>query len=128
MVKDNSILKFIILFILSTSYLFSQVDLNSATAEELLKLNGIGKSKSQKIVKYREEQGCFKSIDELANIEGISKKIISINRNNLTLGVCKTTQIEETSSLKDILLDPINWYLFSSSLLLLFLTLKQAKI
>ena len=126
-VKDNSILKYIILFILSTAYLFAQVDLNSATAEELLNLNGIGKSKSQKIVKYREEKGCFKSIDELANIEGISKKIISINRNNLTLGVCKTTQIKETSSLKDVLLDPINIIFVFIIFTLAFLDIKTGK-
>ncbi|MEA2112277.1 MAG: helix-hairpin-helix domain-containing protein, partial [Campylobacterota bacterium] len=61
-------------------HLFALVDINSATADELLKLNGIGKAKSQKIIEYRKMNQCFKSIDELASIEGISEKIVSSNR------------------------------------------------
>jgi len=98
--------------ILSISYLFAQVDLNNATADELLQLNGIGKEKSQKIIKYRELNRCFKTVDELAKIDGISKKIIAINRTQLTLGVCKIAQEDSVasfaSSFKDVLLDPIN--------------------
>ena len=98
--------------ILSISYLFAQVDLNNATADELLQLNGIGKEKSQKIIKYRELNRCFKTVDELAKIDGISKKIIAINRTQLTLGVCKIAQENSVtsfaSSFKDVLLDPIN--------------------
>ena len=99
------------LFLFSVSYLFAQVDLNNATSTELLQLNGIGKAKSQKIINYREINQCFKSIDELANIEGISKKIISSNKTQLTLGVCKSVKDEDTTSISsflDVLYDPIN--------------------
>ncbi|SFV67339.1 PUTATIVE MEMBRANE PROTEIN [hydrothermal vent metagenome] len=76
--------------------------------DELLELNGIGKSKSQKIINYREINGCFKSINDLANIDGISEKIIANNKTNLSLGICKTADLKNTSSLIDVLLDPIN--------------------
>jgi len=85
--------------------------LNNATADELLELNGIGKAKSQKIIAYREVNQCFKSIDELAEIDGISKKIVTSNRAVLTLGICKTNteeNVSSSSSLLDVLLDPIN--------------------
>jgi len=91
--------------------LFATVDINNATLSELLKLNGIGKAKATKILKYKEQHGCFKSIDELANIEGISKKLVAKNRAELTLGVCKGTVQESNftpSSLKNIVLDPVN--------------------
>jgi len=105
------ILKLTLLFLLSITELFSSVDINNATAEELLKLNGIGKAKSQKIIDYRDMYQCFTSIDELADIEGISKKIVLINRANLTLGVCSIASKEEglvSSSLEDVLVDPVN--------------------
>ena len=105
------ILKYVILILLSFSYLFAQVDLNNATADEFLDLNGVGKAKAQKIINYREINNCFKSIDELAKVDGVSKNIISANRGVLTLGVCKIVSDEQNASastLKDVLLDPIN--------------------
>ena len=124
------ILKFIVLLLLSFSYLFALVDLNNATADELLQLNGIGKAKSQKIIQYREANQCFKSIDELADIDGVSKKVISSNRANLSLGICKIAKEEEftaSSSLKDVLFDPINVIFVSIIFILGFLDQKTGK-
>ena len=109
--EGNFAMKYILLFLLSFSHLFALVDLNNATSAELLELNGIGKAKAQKIINYRDINHCFKSINDLAKIEGISKNIISSNRANLTLGICKIAKKEEASaisSLIDVLLDPIN--------------------
>ena len=124
------ILKIILLFAFLNVNLFALVDLNSATADELLKLNGIGKAKSQKIIEYREANQCFKSIDELANVHGISKKIIINNKNMITLGVCSSTQDIETtssSSLLDVLVDPINVIFTIIILVLGFLDYRTTK-
>lgn len=110
--------------------MFSAVDINNATSKELLELNGIGKSKAQKIIKYREANQCFKSIDELSNIEGISKKLVSSNRAVLTLGVCETTVQESTfsaSSFKDILLNPVNFVFVLIIFILAFIDQKTKK-
>lgn len=48
-----------------------RLNLNSATVEELMALPGIGESKAESIVSYREEHGGFSSIEELMNISGI---------------------------------------------------------
>lgn len=48
-----------------------KININSATQTELEMLPGIGPSTSGKIIKYREENGDFKSIDELKNVSGI---------------------------------------------------------
>jgi len=104
-------LKYILLFLLSALQLFALVDLNNATSEELLELNGIGKAKSQKIVDYRVLNGCFKSIDELARVDGISKKIITSNKRILTLGRCTIPLANKQSkreSFLEVLTDPIN--------------------
>ena len=106
------------------------VDLNHASATELLELNGIGKAKSQKIIRYREKNGCFKSLDELSKIEGISKKIISTNRENLVLGVCKLAPLKKPSSLsalKNVLLDPVNILFVLIIFILGFLDIKTGK-
>jgi len=107
------------------------VDLNNASSTELLELNGIGKAKSQKIIEYREVNKCFKTLDELSKIEGISKKIISNNRNNLTLGICKIAQEAEKISpllaIKNVLLDPINILFAIIIFLLAFLDIKTGK-
>ncbi len=124
------ILKYFILILLSFSYLFAQVDLNNATADEFLDLNGVGKAKAQKIINYREINNCFKSIDELAKVDGVSKNIILANRGVLTLGVCKIASDEQnssTSTLKDVLLDPINIVFVIIIFILGFLDQKTGK-
>ena len=130
-VKDTNILKYIILFLLTTLHLLASVDLNNATAAELLELNGIGKAKSQKIITFRMQNGCFTSIDELAKVEGISKKLVLTNRSKLTLGKCTLTPKEELdsqiSSLNDVLFDPINIVFVVIIFLLGFLDHKTGK-
>ncbi len=123
-------MRFIILILLSIACLAATVDINNATADELLKLNGIGKLKSQKIIKYRELNQCFKSIDELANIDGISEKIVSSNRAILTLGVCnKSTDKDKivSASFQDVLLDPVNIIFVLFIVILGFLDQKTGK-
>lgn len=47
------------------------VNINKASSEQLQELNGIGKSLADTIIKYREENGKFKDIEELLNVPGI---------------------------------------------------------
>jgi len=49
------------------------VDLNTATKEQLMELPGIGASKAEDIVRYREESGGFHSIEEIMNVPGIKE-------------------------------------------------------
>ena len=49
----------------------SGVSLNSATAEELTELKGVGEVTALAIVAYREEHGGFKDVEELLEVSGI---------------------------------------------------------
>lgn len=49
------------------------VNINSANAEELQKLPGIGPSIANNIIRYRNENGKFNSIDDLLHVRGIGK-------------------------------------------------------
>ncbi len=51
-----------------------RVELNSADAAALCSLPGIGEKKAQAILRYREEHGPFQSLEELEQVEGISRK------------------------------------------------------
>ena len=52
---------------------FSVQAVENVSKEELLTLNGIGDVRAQAILKYREEHGEFRSIEELMEVEGIKK-------------------------------------------------------
>ena len=52
----------------------SLININSATAEELEQLPGIGPSTAQKIVSDRMANGSFKSPDDLKRVTGIGDK------------------------------------------------------
>ena len=82
-------MKIITLLLLAMSFLFASVDINHATAKELTTLKGIGAKKAQTIVIYRKEHKCFKNIEELVKVKGVSTKTLEKNRTNLTATKCK---------------------------------------
>lgn len=50
-----------------------KININTATAEELTALPGIGEKTAEKIVKYRTENGSFYSIEEIMEVKGIGE-------------------------------------------------------
>ena len=62
------------------------IDINTATAEELEQLMGIGPVLAQAIIDYRAEHGPFESVDELLEVSGIGESKLDNIRNDVTLG------------------------------------------
>ncbi|KTF16212.1 ComEA family DNA-binding protein [Pseudoalteromonas sp. H105] len=53
------------------------ININKANIDQLITLPGIGKSKAQAIVDFRDKQGAFKSVAELAQVKGIGDKLLA---------------------------------------------------
>lgn len=61
------------------------VNLNTASQEELMTLTGIGESKAQAIISYREEHGDFERPEELMEIPGIKEGVFQKIQDQITV-------------------------------------------
>lgn len=57
----------------ATSTTDSKIDLNKASAKDLMKVKGINASKARAIVAYRKKHGDFKSVSDLSKVKGFTK-------------------------------------------------------
>jgi competence protein ComEA len=70
--------------IASSISMAAPVNINSASAEEIAQaLNGIGPSKAQAIVEYRETNGLFNQADEIVYVQGIGDSTYQKNRDDI---------------------------------------------
>lgn len=62
-----------------------KININTATAEQLVELQRIGPSYAAKIVAYREANGAFKTVEDIMNVPGIGEKTFELNKDRLTV-------------------------------------------
>lgn len=74
------------LFAFASLCLAAPVNINTADAEALDSLPGIGPAKAAAIIEYRETNGSFKTVDELLEVNGVGSQTLEDNRSNLTVG------------------------------------------
>ena len=58
----------------ATETVAAKIDLNTADTGSLVTLPGVGEKTAAAIIAYREANGGFKSVDELAQVKGIGEK------------------------------------------------------
>lgn len=61
------------------------ININKADINELQTLNGIGESLAQSIIKYREENGNFKTIEDVKNVPGIGENKFENIKENIKI-------------------------------------------
>jgi comEA protein len=65
------------------------VNLNTATAEQLDTLPGIGPKVAARIIEYRQKNGTFKKVEDLMNVKGIGEKAFLKIKDRITVGTAK---------------------------------------
>lgn len=63
-----------------------KIDINSATAQELCKLPGIGEAKAKAIVAYREKHGAFSKISDIKKVSGIKEALYESLKDYIVAG------------------------------------------
>ena len=63
----------------------AKVNANTATAEELTAIKGVGPAIAKKIIEYREQNGPFATVEDIKNVSGIGDKIIEDNKDIITV-------------------------------------------
>jgi competence protein ComEA len=101
--QENSMKKLCLAILLMFCFVttaFAEVNLNTASKEELSGLPGIGPVKAESIIKYREEKGPFKSIDELKNVYGIGDKTFARLKSEISVdtSTTKVTTAQKTET------------------------------
>ena len=76
-----------------------KVNLNTATAEQLQMVTGIGPVLAQRILDYRSDHGSFKTVDDLTNVKGVGEAKLVKLRDALTVEVADQSG-KEVSLLK----------------------------
>lgn len=71
--------------LMTDSGMDGKININTATAKELTKLSGIGDSKAQAIVSYREEHGSFTAIEDIKKVQGIGEGLFSRIAESITV-------------------------------------------
>ena len=90
--------KIVALFMLSCSFLFAQINLQTATKEEWMGIKGIGEKKAEQIIEYR-KTNTINNTEDLKNIKGFGDSIVgNIKETN---SVSKENINKKAESIKD---------------------------
>ena len=63
----------------------ARININKASKEELMTLPGVGESRAESIIKYREQQGAFQSIEEIMQVSGIKEGLFEKIKDLITI-------------------------------------------
>ena len=86
MLRIRAILFAVVLSLASFGAFAVPVNINTADAQTLAsELTGIGESRAQAIVAYRQQHGPFKKVDDLLQVKGIGTAILDKNRDQIVV-------------------------------------------
>jgi competence protein ComEA len=67
------------------------VNINTATLDQLMTLDGIGESYAKRIIEYRQKNGPFQSAEDLLKVKGIGEKTLNANQGRIVVKDSKNT-------------------------------------
>lgn len=62
-----------------------EIDINSASKEELMQLEGIGSAYADRIIEHREANGPFETIEAIMEVKGIGTATFEKNKDRITV-------------------------------------------
>ncbi|KJS28358.1 MAG: hypothetical protein VR64_25000 [Desulfatitalea sp. BRH_c12] len=62
-----------------------KVNINTATVEQLMTLDGVGRGYADRIVEHREQNGPFKTPDDILQVKGIGQKTLDANKDRIVV-------------------------------------------
>ena len=62
-----------------------EININTASKEELMQLEGVGSSYAQKIIDYREANGHFDEPEDITKVKGIGMSTYEKNKNRISV-------------------------------------------
>lgn len=62
-----------------------KVNLNTASLEELMTLDGIGQKVAERILSFREKNGPFQKPEDLMMVKGVGEKIFEANKDKIVI-------------------------------------------
>jgi competence protein ComEA len=71
------------------------VNLNTATAEQLATIPGVGVKTAELIIEYRQKNGSFKKIEDLMNVRGVGEKSFLKMKPLITVAAAKASAQNE---------------------------------
>ena len=72
--------------LIPTILLAEVVNIKTADKESLMSaIKGVGEKRAEAIIAYREQNGPFKSIEELSEVRGIGASVVEANMDNLSI-------------------------------------------
>ena len=81
----NSIVLTLLLALPIIGFSAEAININTADKETLMSvIKGVGEKKAEAIIAYRNENGDFKSVDELTNVKGIGQGTVDKHREQLS--------------------------------------------
>ena len=63
----------------------SKININTATIEELITLEGIGDTYAQRIIEFRDKNGPFQKAEDILKVKGIGEKIYEANQDRIVV-------------------------------------------
>ena len=70
---------------IKTEEITTKISINNSTKDQLMTLQGIGEAKANDIIKYREENGPFNSIEDIKKVPGIGDNLFAQIKEDITL-------------------------------------------
>lgn len=68
-----------------------QININTATKEELMQLEGVGSAYADAIIEYREANGPFENPEDIMEVKGIGESTYNKNKDRITVGISESS-------------------------------------